>query len=63
MNIRLLAITVLLILIVGCSDDDGGTTGGSGNIQPLSAASLIGDWNVVEFYKNGETYSKYHKEL
>ena len=46
------------LLIAGCGggSDDGGTTGGSGSVEQLNRSNIVGDWSVVETYKNGETY-------
>ena len=53
MKIRLLVV-FFLIFVYGC--DGGGTSGGSGSVQPLTVGNAVGDWNVVETYKTGKTY-------
>lgn len=56
MKIRLLVVLLFLIFTYGCDGGGGGTSGGGGDIQPLTAGTIVGEWNIVEFYKNGKTY-------
>ena len=51
---RLFIIVFLsLLFIYGCGG--GGSSGGSGEVEQLSSSTIVGNWTISEFYKDGTT--------
>lgn len=55
MKLNIWVVLCLLLFIYGCGGgDDGGTSGGSGNVRQLNVSNiLVGIWNINEIYKDG----------